>query len=447
MAKAKRGHTDSKLHATRTIGPASTKPALDADQPSPHPGFVLCAARSGSTLLRLILNSHPEIACPPETNLVQVISAIGFSVMAASEAGGNSGADSAIPERLQSEAARISRDVADRILGAYARDREKPMWVDKSLPSVLFADMLARVFPDGRFICLYRQCPDTVASLHEASTWSYDSFGVLPFVQASPTNIAQALTAYWVDRVTRMQTFEDAHPGQTLRVRYEDLATQPEDTVAQILRFLGVNADQSAVAAALAFQSKSTAMPGDVKVRFSRGVNSDSVGRGWSVPLDMLDDDMRERVDELSSELGYRALPNLRQYTTEPATPLISTVASAGPHSQEVTRLLEERVAIQGRASAPRPRSNSSALMKLVLTDLPEPWIVDFTSGRLEKRDGKAAWLALTDSQTLLSLVAGQSNPGMAMKNSQLQIVSASDQVTPDQFLDRVDDLMTVLRG
>jgi protein-tyrosine sulfotransferase len=33
------------------------------------PVFVLCIGRSGSTLLRLILDTHPELACPQETNI------------------------------------------------------------------------------------------------------------------------------------------------------------------------------------------------------------------------------------------------------------------------------------------------------------------------------------------------------------------------------------------
>jgi len=33
------------------------------------PVFVLCNGRSGSTLLRFMLDAHPDLACPPETNL------------------------------------------------------------------------------------------------------------------------------------------------------------------------------------------------------------------------------------------------------------------------------------------------------------------------------------------------------------------------------------------
>jgi len=32
------------------------------------PVFVLCNGGSGSTLLRFVLDAHPDLACPPETN-------------------------------------------------------------------------------------------------------------------------------------------------------------------------------------------------------------------------------------------------------------------------------------------------------------------------------------------------------------------------------------------
>jgi hypothetical protein len=44
----------------------------DAATGRPDPLFVLCMARSGSTLLRFLLDAHPDLACPPETNLWMV---------------------------------------------------------------------------------------------------------------------------------------------------------------------------------------------------------------------------------------------------------------------------------------------------------------------------------------------------------------------------------------
>ena len=36
---------------------------------SANPVFVLCSGRSGLTLLRFLLDAHPDLACPPEMKL------------------------------------------------------------------------------------------------------------------------------------------------------------------------------------------------------------------------------------------------------------------------------------------------------------------------------------------------------------------------------------------
>jgi len=49
--------------------------AVRSGQPEPaggagdDPVFVLCTGRSGSTLVRFLLDAHPELACAPETKL------------------------------------------------------------------------------------------------------------------------------------------------------------------------------------------------------------------------------------------------------------------------------------------------------------------------------------------------------------------------------------------
>src|SRR6266851_2043288 len=40
---------------------------------SSDPVFVLCSGRSGSTLLRVLLDAHPDLACPPETKLPEAL--------------------------------------------------------------------------------------------------------------------------------------------------------------------------------------------------------------------------------------------------------------------------------------------------------------------------------------------------------------------------------------
>src|SRR5580700_1187265 len=50
-------------------GTAPTGIPGESDGSGDDPVFVLCAGRSGSTLLRFLLDAHPDLACPPETRL------------------------------------------------------------------------------------------------------------------------------------------------------------------------------------------------------------------------------------------------------------------------------------------------------------------------------------------------------------------------------------------
>ena len=52
-----------------TMAVAQASPLADDNSTFADPVFVLCNGRSGSTLLRFLLDGHPELACPPETNL------------------------------------------------------------------------------------------------------------------------------------------------------------------------------------------------------------------------------------------------------------------------------------------------------------------------------------------------------------------------------------------
>lgn len=46
---------------------------------SDEPIFILCSARSGSTLLRRVLDAHPAIASPPEVNILSSFESIHFA--------------------------------------------------------------------------------------------------------------------------------------------------------------------------------------------------------------------------------------------------------------------------------------------------------------------------------------------------------------------------------
>ena len=206
-------------------GPGSTAPVV-----------VLTASRSGSTLLRFILDTHPDLACPPETGMGGVCSHLarflGVLDGTAEDAPPGQGAIAA-----DAEAAIVQ--LLNDSYGRYLRQRGKRRWCDKSLDNVLNADLIATIWPDAQFLCLVRHCMDVIASGVEACSWGLSGFGFEAFAAQFPGNNVAAIGAYWAQSISAVLEFEKDYPDRCHRIRYEDLVSDPEPVTADILRFLG----------------------------------------------------------------------------------------------------------------------------------------------------------------------------------------------------------------
>jgi hypothetical protein len=395
-----------------------------------RPIFILTTARAGSTLLRFILDSHPDVACPPELNLSAAIGAIYFSSLAAR------GDD---VENARADARALSIELAERSVGAYARQTGKRRWCEKSLPSPDQVDLLVEVFPDAQFICLYRECTDTAVSLVEASPWGYGAFGVEPYVRLYPMNIALALCLYWADRVQVIRAAEEAHPDRCLRVRYEDLVRSPRETVDGLCTFLEIPWSDSCLDAERVFRRRSSRGPGDLKIRYTKSIHQESVGRGWTLPVEVVPPDIRARVNGFAAELGYPPLEaDIRESLalrghdlgrTNGATPVDELFARAA-----------ERLA----AGVPADGNGKGRTFKVVLADDPRPYLLDLATGRVDRSDETAACTVLTNSETLLGIASGATNPATAVRQSTLRLASSNGRPA-DLLLEDFDDLLAVL--
>ena len=116
---------------------------------------------------------------------------------------------------------------AEKTIGTYACSHDKSQWVDKSLPTVGLIEHIVAVYPNARFICLYRNALDTINSIIEASEFGYDSFGVGTYVARNPRNTVMALALSWIDKTEMILRFEHAHRDRSHRIRYEDLVANP----------------------------------------------------------------------------------------------------------------------------------------------------------------------------------------------------------------------------
>ncbi len=403
--------------------------------------FALCAARSGSTLLRQVLDAHPDIACPPELNLAVAFDAIWFA---------SRHAVAHDDEAAWVITAAICRQLAERTVGAYARRNGKRRWCEKSLPSLDHADLLVRLFPDAQFICLYRECTDTIASANEACPWGYQGYGFEPYVRSSPGNLALAFAHYWADNADVLTGFEAKHQELCQRVRYEDMVRKPQETLSALFKFLDLPWQDAYLDPGRIFAESATGDPGDYKIRYTRGFETASVGRGWAVPIDLIPSALRERINRLHAELGYPSLDadvhdslafqldGGRQSTRRVGTGL-------GRQSQgSIEDLFQKRVARQLASEATWGASlGISAAIRIVLADQVEPWIIDLADRRVYQGEGVAGCTVLTDAETLLGIGDGSRNPALELRRSKLRI--ACDRPQPGEVFWKHLDILKAL--
>lgn len=348
------------------------KDAISAHNTCHDPVFILTASRSGSTLLRFILDTHPEFACPPETMITAACMALLRSWDILENAGSGRQRLVTEPPRLPAEAIQTVHDVVDRIYGRYLARRGKPRWCDKSLDSILNADLLADLFPQARFVCLYRHCMDVIASGAEVCPWGVSRFGFDSYVAQNPGNTVAAIGSYWADVSRTMLAFEERHPERCYRVRYEDLATASENVTAGLLDFLGAAPAPGITTACFSTPHEGDG-PGDEKIWFTTEVSGDTMGRGVNVPAGALPLQLREQINESLRKLGYRKIDedwNDVAGPLDPRLPDTAEEAERGPDANGAAPV----PAGPGAAKPPVLQALEARVQSRVLAEIPSVW-------------------------------------------------------------------------
>jgi hypothetical protein len=268
-------------------------------QPQGPPVFLLSCERAGSTLLRYILDTHPEIVSPGELGLGELCASLARVVdrTLAMNAEGNA-AD-------RSEVTRVEvRRIVQGIMDEYAAAKGKRVWCDKTPLNLSYLGVLDWVFPDARYICLYRQCLDVVHSCLEASRHGF-MLELAPYAQRSPSNHVEAMIESWVEKTERLLAFECAHPGSP-RVFYEGLVHQPAVSLAPVFAALGLAWDPALLDRV--FSVGHDPGGGDLHIKRTTRIETDRIGMGASLrgaALARVRPELLARMQRLNLELGY----------------------------------------------------------------------------------------------------------------------------------------------
>jgi hypothetical protein len=207
--------SDGRSEATRN-GHSDFGP-IPGDRLLERPVFVLSSIRSGSTLLRVMLNTHSAIHAPHELHLtgLQVSFAGRYVTKAMRE--------------IELDPNNLQYLLWDRVLHRELVRHGKRILVNKTPNDALMWQRIIECWPDVRFIFLLRH-PAAITD-----SWARARKGW------SRNEVADDVRRYMV----AVEDAREQHGG--LSVRYEDLTTDPERETRRVCEFIGVPWESSMI--------------------------------------------------------------------------------------------------------------------------------------------------------------------------------------------------------
>lgn len=266
------------------------------------PVFVLGVRRSGTTLLRLILDRSPEIAIPDESHFIPQLA---HRHRAPVDADGlvedlrrlptlerwGITADDVVPYL---RGGMTTGEAIAAVFAAYATKKGKPRWGDKTPAYMRDLPLLERLFPEAIYVHLIRDGRDCALSFlgmpDKAATQTW----------AHPRDAA-GFACQWSTEIRAARALgRRVGDSRYFEVRYEELVAEPGHVVQEICSF-----------ASLAFEP-AMLEPGEVepalaaKPHHRRLREPPSKGRDWRTEMSADDVSSFETVaGDLLAELGY----------------------------------------------------------------------------------------------------------------------------------------------
>ena len=214
-----------------------------------QPLFIISAGRSGTTLLRSMLVVGGQIAIPPETQVIHIavrkflsLRHIGWAdlcrvIVSLFEShnlfhmwGVNLYPVYRKVIYLPKKERCLAR-IVDEVFMCYAAQQfpDATVWGDQSPIYTFFLPRIFSVFPHAKYLHLVRDGRDAIASLVERGRLLKGGMSL------------EEATYRWVTSVERVWSLQRRlSDNQFLEVRYENLVSEPAETLKKVCKFIGV---------------------------------------------------------------------------------------------------------------------------------------------------------------------------------------------------------------
>ncbi|XP_077283002.1 tyrosylprotein sulfotransferase [Arctopsyche grandis] len=192
--------------------------------------FIGGVPRSGTTLMRAMLDAHPEVRCGQETRVIPRILQMRSHWLKSQK------------ESVRLEEAGISKNVLDSAIAAFCLEviakhgDPAPRLCNKDPLTLKMGSYVLELFPNAKFIFMVRDGRATVHSIisRQVTITGFDL-----------RSYRQCLTK-WNHAIEVMHgQCKDVGPDKCLVVHYEQLVLHPRDQMDRILKFLDVPWNES----------------------------------------------------------------------------------------------------------------------------------------------------------------------------------------------------------
>jgi protein-tyrosine sulfotransferase len=272
-----------------------------------RPIFILGAPRSGTTLVRKILDSHPRIACGSESvflsefrelvikgNITRQISSFGMSEV---------------------DLLGLIRGIAHQVHGSYAAGRGKARWADKTPAYTAIGDFIFELFGDNAvYVIIVRHGLDTALSMKQAVEdrfWgrTIGGFASGDMFSDEPLEAGARVWAHLNDRLYRFWQ-RRKREARFLVLKYEALVEAPKATIDQLFGFLNEETPEHFLETLFnqpLEQGEPRGGSGDYKIRQRTGIDASGVGRWRTLSSDWIGS-LSDIVNPVATRWGYDAL-------------------------------------------------------------------------------------------------------------------------------------------
>ena len=201
-------------------------------------------SRSGANMLGNILDSHSEVACGPDTGIIDEVSYLYLTMLASYRAGRLATYTS--EDEIRASMARLLRG----FYAPYAARQGKKILVDRTLNNIWSFPIIAEILPEAKFVHIIRDGRDVACSQLDVGTRLRAAGHPVDSMSDATVRSVFHCAAVWAETVRF--GWDQAGPesalareGRAFTTFYENIVISPESQVRNLCDFIGVSFSQA----------------------------------------------------------------------------------------------------------------------------------------------------------------------------------------------------------